>query len=58
MDKINNEHDIKDAIQLMKEQRKVMLWCVGQDRTTTARKHDQNGEDLSQDMSIPPKKCH
>ena len=53
---INNEHDIQDAIQLMKEQGKVMLWCVGLDRTTTARKRDRNGEDLSQDTSGPPKK--
>ena len=46
---INNEHDIQDAIQLMKEQGKVTLWCVGHDQITTARKRDRNGtgEDLS-----------
>ena len=55
---INNEHDIQDEIQLMKEQGKVTLWCVGHDQITTARKCDRNGtgEDLSQDVSGPPKK--
>lgn len=36
---INNKHDIQDSIQLIKEQGKLTLWCVGQDRATT-RKHD------------------
>lgn len=40
----------------MKEQGKITLWCVGQDRTTTGRKRDRNGEDLSQDVNGPPKK--
>ena len=53
MDKINNEHDIQDSNQLMKEQGKLTLWCVGQDRATT-RKRDRNGENLTQDG--PPKK--
>ena len=49
---INNEHDVHDAIQLMKEIGKVTLWCVGQDRTTTARKRERSGDDIS----IPAKK--
>ena len=55
---INNEHDIQDAIQLMKEQGKVTLMCVGYDQIMTARKCDWNGtrEDLSRDVSCPPKK--
>ena len=55
---INNEHDIQDAIQLMKEQGKVTLWCVGHDQITTARKRDRNGtgEDLSRDVSGPQQK--
>ena len=44
---INNEHDVHDAIQLMKEIGKVTLWCMGQDRTTTARKRERSGDDIS-----------
>ena len=57
---INNEHDVQDAIQLMKELGKATLWCVGHDQTfiTTAKKRDQNvaGEDLLRDTSGPPNK--
>ena len=51
---MNNEHDVRDAIQLMKESGKMVLWCLGQDQSSVAgKKRERSGND---DICCPAKK--
>ena len=51
---INNEHDVRDAIQLLKESGKMVLWCLGQDQSSVSgKKRERSGND---DICCPAKK--